>query len=295
MALITLVNHNQHGQTIKAKFDPEKGMNLVSYSLNDIEIIDQSTIPLFEARSAGLGALIGPHFHRRNPAILPKIQNEQLFPHIAIVKANGVQDPFSHGIARYAPWEAESSATNVTAFLDSKKEWNGIPIENLQGFEFKYFFNAKLTPNGLNLQLAVTSDYDSLVGIHYYYRLPNGKGTVKSNVNNEYRIDGDLQAIPSEWNYTDQRDLCFDLDNEADFGFTPAKDPTSSTITLETSQYQLKTTYCCDNQENSWQLYHPKDSSFVCIEPMSAQNPRKPLLTVSSIDINLEISSPEHA
>ena len=31
----------------------------------DIEVIDQKTEPLYVERMAGLGALIGPHFHHR--------------------------------------------------------------------------------------------------------------------------------------------------------------------------------------------------------------------------------------
>ena len=62
-------------------------------------------------------------------------------------------------------------------------------------------------------------------------------------------------------------------------------------ILLETTEYQLATSYLCNCQENCWQLYHPKGASFVCIEPISAQDPRHANLTVSSLHIQLEILS----
>src|SRR5947209_3792431 len=101
---VVLKSQTEKGESMQATFLPEKGMNLVSFKKGNLEVIDQSTLPLFEERFAGLGALIGPHFHRRLPETLPHIADESLFPHIARVKAKGAADPFSHGIGRYAPW-----------------------------------------------------------------------------------------------------------------------------------------------------------------------------------------------
>ena len=84
----------------EATFLPELGMNLASFKWEGIEIIDQSTKPVFEDRFGGLGPLIGPHFYQRNKATLPPIKDESLFPHIARIKAEGRVDPFSHGIGR---------------------------------------------------------------------------------------------------------------------------------------------------------------------------------------------------
>src|SRR5687767_2858709 len=93
---ILLRQESQDGEPLEARFAPLRGMNLLSYKKGEIEAIDQSTRPLFEERSAGLGAFIGPHFHHRT--LIPPVPDESLFPHIAILKARGVQEPFSHGI-----------------------------------------------------------------------------------------------------------------------------------------------------------------------------------------------------
>lgn len=44
------------------------------------------------------------------------------------------------------------------------------------------------------------------------------------------------------------------------------------------------------SEENCWQLYHPEGASFVCIEPISSQDPRHPNLSVSAISIRLAIA-----
>lgn len=291
MQKIVLENQTAQGHRLQAVFLPEKGMNLISYKKNDIEVIDQSTWNIFEERYAGLGALIGPHFHRRPPEIVPKVKNEALFPHIARVKAKGVQDPFSHGIARYAPWKAEASQTSVKAVLTGKDEWNGVSLAELEGQNFKMQLSAELKENGLHLALSVVSDTASLVGIHYYYALPDGQGRVISQVQNQVIIDGKLQSIPSNWDFNDQHELKFNLDQEADFTFRPYPDPLAGKIVLETKGYRLHTYYSCICEENCWQLYHPKGASFVCMEPISSQDPRHPNLTVSAVNIQIEIIS----
>lgn len=291
MSAIVLEHQTKQGEHLQATFLPEKGMNLISFKKNDLEVIDQSTQNLFEERYAGLGALIGPHFHRRRAEILPQIKDEHLFPHIARVKAKGVQDPFSHGIARYAPWKAEATAMSVKAQLTGKDTWNSVPLSALEGQNFTMNLEAHLRENGLFLNLSIISDTDSLVGIHYYYALPQGKGRIISEVQNQVRIQGELQPIPPDWHFDSQQRLTFDLQNEADFTFRPYPDPLKGNILLETEKYHLRTRYECICSENCWQLYHPKDASFVCIEPISAQDPRHPNLTVSSLKIHLEILS----
>lgn len=291
MSAIVLEHATQSGERLQATFLPEKGMNLISFKKNDLEIIDQSTQHLFEERYAGLGALIGPHFHRRRAEVVPPVKDEHLFPHIARVKAKGVQDPFSHGIARYAPWKAEATATSVKAQLSGKDTWNGVALSSLEGQNFNMQLEAHLQEKGLSLHLSIVSDTASLVGIHYYYALHGGKGRVISHVQNQVRIEGELKPIPSEWQFDDQQRLTFDLTQEADFTFRPYPNLLKGQILLETEKYQLATHYECTSAENCWQLYHPKDASFVCIEPISAQDPRHPNLTVSALNIQLEILS----
>lgn len=275
---------------IQATFLPEKGMNLISFKKNDIEIIDQTTKHLFDERFSGLGPLIGPHFHRRLPQTLPKIPNEELFPHIARVKAKGILDPFSHGIARYAPWKASLEGNKIKGTLTGKDLWNNVPLSALEGQNFTMQFEAELKEQTLFLKLSVVSDTDSLVGIHYFYRLPNGKGKVTSRVQKQYlNLKREKSPIPSDWNLSTDQQVILDLNQETDFTFRPFPNPLQGQIILETEEYTLKTTYECASEENSWQLYHPKDSSFVCIEPLSARDPKHPNLTVSSISIGLKI------
>lgn len=272
----------------QATFLPEQGMNLVSFKKGDLEIIDQSTLPLFEERFAGLGALIGPHFHRRRPEILPKIADESLFPHIARVKAKGVADPFSHGIARYAPWQATVESNKIKATLSGKDTWNGVALSSLEGQNFKMNYQAELNAHGLSINFDIVSDTDSLVGLHYYIHLPNKTGKVLASVQSHYLDQGEKKVIPADW-LSGQHSLAFSLDNEADYTFFPYPNPREGKITLDAGLYQLVTTYTCASQENSWQLYHPKGASFVCMEPLSSQDPKHPNLSVSSLRINLEI------
>lgn len=289
MTAILLEHQTQQGELLQAAFLPDKGMNLISFKKGDLEIIDQSTKNLFEERFAGLGALIGPHFHRRKPETIPPIQNEELFPHIARVKSKGVLEPFSHGIARYAPWKAEAETSHVKAKISGKDQWNGVALASLEGQNFQMELEAHLRENGLFIHLSVVSDTASLVGLHYYYALPGGKGRVISEVQNQVAIEGALAPIPSDWQFDSQQRLTFDLKKEADFTFRPYPNPLKGNILLETEEYQLRTRYECACAENCWQLYHPKEASFVCIEPISAQDPRHPNLSVSSLIIHLEI------
>ena len=283
---ITLRNTANDGVPLEATFLPSHGMNMISYKKGDLEVIDPSTKNLFDERFAGLGALIGPHFHRRHPGILPVIQDPSRFPHIARVAAKGVQDPFSHGIARYAPWNFEVTDNIITGTLTGKDKWNDVPLAELEGQQFKMTFKAELKSNGLHLDLSVVSDTDSLVGIHYYYHLPTGKGRVISNVQKECLFEGKMQPIPFG---SKDHALTFDLAHEADHTFYPFPHPREGSILLDAETYRLQTKYTCVSQENSWQLYHPKGASFVCIEPLSSQDPRHPNLTVSSLSIHLEI------
>lgn len=293
MEPIILKSTSSDGDLLQATFLPDKGMNLVSYKKGNIEIIDQSTKDLFEERYAGLGALIGPHFHHRHANILPNIPDESLFPHIARIKAKGGHDPFPHGIARFAPWKAEATESSVKAILTGKDVWNGIPLSTLEGQNFTMYFDANLSPTGLQLELAVVSDADSLIGIHYYYHLPNGgnSSTVTAMVKNTYADHGEVKSIPPEWDFSSQQQLTYALKHDTDFTFRPFPNPRESKITLDAGVYKLHTTYTCVSEENCWQLYHPEGASFVCIEPISSQDPRHPNLTVSALKIHLQIES----
>lgn len=287
---LVLTATSSDGKPLVATFAPTMGMNLLSYKKGDCEVIDQATRPLFDERFAGLGALIGPHFHRRQPGALPKIADETLFPHIQRVKEKGGTDPFSHGIARYAPWKVLSATpSSFSAVISGKDTWNGVPLAQLEGQQFTMRMQGQMTPQGLVIDLSVVSDTDSLVGIHYYYALPKKEGKVFGAVQPNYLDKGAEVPIPSEWQYDGQHRLIFDLRNEADFTFHPFPAGSKTSILLDAIDYKLHTTYTSPSQENAWQLYHPKGETFVCIEPVSAYDPRHPNLSVSSLHIELSI------
>jgi galactose mutarotase-like enzyme len=291
MDFITLKNTTANGVPLEATFLPNRGMNLMSYKWGNLEIIDQSTKGEFERRFAGLGPLIGPHFHRRKPHLVSKMDPVK-FPFVAKLKPEEQSDPFSHGIGRYAPWKATYTETSVRAELSGKDTWNDVPLSLLEGQNFQMTFHVNLTKQGLELKLSVVSDADSIVGIHYYYPLPQGKGTIISRVQKTYIANNERKPLPQDWKIDEQNFLRYELDHDidTDFTFFPYPDPLQGKITLETKTHNLVTTYSCTSQENSWQLWHPKGGSFVCIEPVSSQNPRHPNLTVSSINIRLEIA-----
>ena len=276
---IVLQNQSSTGQKLEAVFQPEKGMNLLSYKLGNQEVIDQ-----------GIGFLTGPHFMQRKPSVIPPLKPDKTFWQIPLLDELGYHDPFTGGIGSYAPWKVLfSSSTEIKAILSGKDTWEGETLASLEGQNFIMEFHATLNPNGLALKLSVVSDSDSIVGINYHFALPNGQGKVISDVKPQFYDRDILKTIPTEWQRDSQGILTFDLTHNADYSFFPFFDPLSAKITLQTSQYQLITTYSSLCQENSWELYHPQGASYVCISPLSSQNPWKPNLTASSIAIRLEI------
>lgn len=285
---VVLRGTSRDGKPLEAHFAVSKGMNLLSFKKGAVEAIDQSTWPLFEERAAGLGALIGPHFHHRKQ--IPPVLNESLFPHIAGLKAKGVNEPFSHGIGRYAPWTVEAfSEKSVQTVLKGKDEWKGVKLEALEGQDFIMRYAAELKAEGLIIHLSCISDRSSVIGLHTYYALQRAQGKVIAQVQDHYSDGGELKQIPSSWNYNHDHTLVFDLSQESDFGFFPFPNPLQGSVFLETTSHQMKVEYAGENEENSWQLWHPKGASFVCIEPLSAKNPRSPCLSESHLKILISI------
>ncbi len=274
------------GKPLAVRFVPEKGMNFISFKKGDIEVIDQSTRSLFEARYAGLGAMIGPHFHHRNPSVIPAV-NPTLFPHFAHVKPGA--DPFSHGIGRYAPWKIESITENaLKAHLSGNDIWNGLALKEIEGQNFNMSYSAKLGAAALEIELSVTSDTESVVGLHTYYALGK-RGTITTKIQEHRILNSELKPIPSTWNYSSDHTLVFPVEEEIDCGFQPFLNPLQGQILLDCETHQVKIHYTCNNQENSFQIWHPLDTSFVCIEPLSAKDPRKPKLSVSTLKICISI------
>ncbi len=288
---ISLTATSPSGEPLQARFLPEKGMNMISYKRGNLEIIDQSTKPLFVERFAGLGAMIGPHFHHRKPEAIPRVPNEEAFPHIALLKKKGVTEPFSHGIGRYAPWKiVEASDTKLKAQLEGDDQWHGVKLRDLEGQSFKMTYQAMMTPQGLAIQLSCVSDAPSVVGLHTYYALREGKGKVIAQVQERYNDKGQFLPIPSTWNYEKDHTLTLSMgEEEIDFGFLPFPHRLHGVIQLETSTHRVVVSYNCETEENSFQIWHPSGQSFVCIEPLSARNPRDLHVTGSELRILMSI------
>jgi hypothetical protein len=293
MNKVVLKNISSQGEALEATFLPEGGMNLVSYRLGDIEIIDQKTLSLYEEQMAGLGALIGPHFFCRQK--ISSGYDPSLFPHIARVKAQGTNDPFPHGIARYVPWKYVKSDTQIKAKLHGSDLYNRVPLSVFEGQDFMMSYEARLLDTGLFIEYKVESELSSVIGLHYYYALL-GKGEVHGEVQPKYRDKDDWKPIPKEWTKEKESHLHFSLAQEADFGFIPAKKtPTDHDyrMILDTDAYSLHLDFnSASEEEISCQFYRPNKSSYVCIEPLSARVPLKPKLTCNLLEVKLEIFPP---
>ncbi len=287
-----LKSFSKNNEPLIATFNPQKGMNLMSFRWGNFEIMDVATKPLFDERSAGLGALIGPHFHHRQDKDIPNIEVISLFPFVKKLQEQGQKEPFSHGIARYVPWRFKGNTHSIYGILEGNDEFKGIKLSSLEGQDFRLEFQAVLSNEGLEIDYGVESEKSSVIGLHYYYSLPQKKGEVLSVVDPMYHDLSGWKKIPDSW-YQSPNLLCHKLtsEKEIDYGFRPLLDPQSSVIELHTAQYLLKISYQADSEENAWQLYRPNDSTFVCIEPVSAKNPREAIKSSSNLKIKIQIES----
>lgn len=287
-----LKNRASDGELLEAIYAPEKGMNLVSYRKGGIQVIDQTTVSLFEERCAGLGALIGPHFHEQsNP---PIDYDFSLFPHVEKMKAQGRKDPFSHGIARYASWKYVKSETQIQGELHGGDLYKGVALKTFEGQDFHMKYEARLLSEGLFISVSIKSEKPSLVGLHYYYAF-SGEGYIQGEVEPKYRDQKEWKPLPAKWTDTRSTHLNFHLPQRADFGFVPmCKDEKQRDyhLSLNAKNYALHFEYkASSDDEVSCQIFCPENSSYVCIEPLSARLPSHPKLTQSQLEAKLQIFS----
>lgn len=285
METLTIVGQTPSKGLIEAVFAPEKGMNMMSLKINGHQMIDQSTIGLFEERAAGLGALIGPHFHHRPPEKIVPV-DPSLFPHLAILKERNITEPFSHGIARYVPWKVLLAEKEVIkAELTGSMNYRGVLIKDLEGFDFHMTFEARIIENGISLNLQISSQQPSVVGLHYYYQLKDKKGQVSSQIVPALRD----QALPSWLQFDPTTHLFkYNCHEPSDFGFKPHPHPKMGWINFSTGDIKAVVRYVTPT-DSSWQMWHPEKASFVCIEPLSALDPRHPTAKVSGLIACIEV------
>jgi len=289
MTPITLISSAADGQPLQATFLPDKGMSLISYRKGGLDVLDPATRLDFETYGAGLGCLIGPHFYLQKEEWIQPIKDPSLFPHLLFTEKKGYKDPFSHGIGRYAPWKYEATERTISAKLCGKDIWKGTALSELEGADFTLRVDAELTPQGLNIALHASSTRVCVIGLHYYYLLPPGKAQVTALVKDVYNNKGKFMPIEKRWIKKGSNHLMFDLREFADYGFLPLKEDHSGEVQLETSTYKLRICYQGASEEVSWQLYHPENATFVCIEPISAKNPRGLTASSSSLTTRIEI------
>lgn len=274
MKEIILQGPLEDGLLLTATFLPEYGMNLSSLKYDEIEVIDQSTKNLFDERLSGLGPLIGPHFYHRKENDIPLIPDETIFPHLQYVRKSGSKEPLSHGIGRYVPWNYTKTETSVSAHISGMDTYRGITLAALEGFDFLMTFKAHISLSGLEIEMHTDSlHHPSIAGIHYYFALKNQCGFVKMKCKNEYGDKGFWKPIPERW-LDSQGDLNFDLREESDYTFSPSNPDFTGEAILQTEGHLLTISYKTTTDENAFQLYHPEGSSFVCIEPVTAKDPR---------------------
>ncbi len=269
---VEIISHDK-----RAVFAPGRGMNMISLQSGGVECIDQSTRSMFDSRYGGLGAMIGPHFHYRPENQIPQIMHEERFPHIQVSREQGAKDPFSHGIGRYAPWKVqEYKQGSVKATLDGDMKWQDMRLADLEGQNFFMRYEAEVVASGLHIELAIESEHSSIIGLHTYYYLPRGTGTVHSCVRQE--------GLPDGW-FSSPNQLMVTLPQVVDQNFHP--EGKGGMIRLDTGAYQIILRYESDDEDHSWQLWQPKGVQFVCIEPLSSRNPKRCQRNKSQLKIHI--------
>lgn len=261
MDKVTLRNQAYDGTLYEAVFS-SSALCLLSFKKGTTEVIDKTFA----------SAPIGPHYDRRNAAVI------------------GGEDPYAFGISRYAPWEIISTTdSSFKAALNGKQQWQDQALSSLEGQPFVMTMHATLGAHGLDIFVSVVSDSDSLTGWEYCCHLPNGSGFITSDVKENYLEGKDAKPIPEKWKSTQGNRLHLDLSHPASATFHPFLNPLEGNIHINTSAYQLGLNYQCICQENCWQVIKEPENEYVRLRLLSAKMPHRPSLTVSSLNISLEI------
>ncbi len=277
---------------LEVVYSPENGMNCVQFSCKGQSVLDPATKSLFEERFAGLGALIGPHFHHRQDEDIPLLKDPELFPFFEKLKKRGKKEMFSHGIARYVPWKVlKKDDSSIEAELSGEDRYKGHLLSELEGYDFKLRYKAHVEEKTLAIDYQFEAEKPSVIGLHYYYALENKKGRVVSKVGPKYHNPEGWRPIEPGWlQGPTQLDFKINPSIEADFGFTPEEtESMGSQLKLVLSNYTVQIDYETDSVENAWQLYHPKDASYVCLEPVTAHNPREAKLEKGCLKVRIKI------
>jgi hypothetical protein len=259
---------------IRAQFDPEHGLNMMSLIIDEIEVIDQKTKKGFLESSRGLGPIIGPHFYHRRSDTIPFLGDEVMQKLHQIINFRDDPEPFSHGIGRYVPWKIVSQdKKHFKAHLSSKDPILNLTLGDIEGFDFSLEFTAKVTERTLHISYNAKSSLEPVVvGLHTYYGIYPGMHQVELSGAPFYYDKLQKRAVPTEW-LKDSR-LFVPLDRALDFTFTPQLNKDGfGTVEVKNGVHTLTISAKAD-PDLSFQIYKDPASSFVCIEPIAAINPR---------------------
>jgi hypothetical protein len=285
MKIVELKKKTKNG-LLRAVYAPEDGMNLISLSLNGCEVIDQSTKPLFDERKSGLGPLIGPHFYHRKEGQIPPLEDKSIFKHTANKE---VTEPLSHGIGRYVPWNYEASDMSLRAHLSGLDSYKDHSLASLEGFDFKLDYEAHLTEKGLIIHYKGQSPSNpNVIGLHYYYSC-DSSGHVQIQSDANYADMGEIKGLKTSWVNPEFNGVDFPLTESSDYTFRRENSKNEGNATLFNQEYKLHIHYHSKNDEHSFQLYHPQNESFCCIEPISAKNPRGAVALKNDLKVQIRI------
>ncbi len=272
---------------IKATFDPEHGLNMVSLIIEGKELIDQSTKKGFQESSRGLSPLIGPHFYHRAPDAIPFFDTEALHLLSKKLRFRDEVEPFSHGIARYVPWRVlETTATSFKAELDSHDKVLDWTLAEIEGFDFVLGFEASVTERAIEIcYSAKSTSQPVVVGLHTYYALQEGMHFAELSGAPFYYDKLNRRSVPHDWlvNQT----LKIPLDQALDYTFSPQLSREGfGEVELHCGVSALKIEAKA-HPDLSFQLYRPADASYICVEPIAAINPRIVTQKHASLEVHI--------
>jgi len=188
-----------------------------------------------------------------------------------------------------APWTANQVQGYLSATLTGENVWNGTSLAAREGQAFKLQSTARLEEATLRFSHSVVSDTDSLVGNLFHLRLPQGPSHIEIDAKDHYYDAGQLQPLLQKWQRSEDGRINLPLDSDLNIGMHPLLNPTEGTILLITSEYIAEVGYQSTNQESCWLIQYQRENPYISIGAVSSQNPWKPNLTVSSINLSLRI------
>jgi hypothetical protein len=183
-------------------------------------------------------------------------------PHYGAHKPSLAEQTLEHGSVRYAPWHiVDSTEHSLRAEITGDAIWQDRQLADWQGQKFKMTYQAHLNAHGLTIACSVVGETDTLIGIDYPWLLPAGICSLRVH-SGEKTSHFNVQGTGSQ---TTSLNLSTEPWHKL---LDPSPTPLGADISLVTPQYEIQVSY-----------------SYVAIQPMTAQDPLHPNLTVSSLHV----------